>query len=500
MATELANWPSDAQNAGVRDASVLRAALAPPCAAVLGFALAFLISLHPLPGMVAPVAVGALLLFARRPQWLLVAFFTSLAIPIQHVLAGLPLNAADALLVLWCCLWPLMMTRPQAPALAQWRPPTLVWLIAPFILAVVVAQMGAINPAGSSKQTARVLQWFVLLPLVLTALRPDARFQRFAGAALMALPCLFAVDGLYEYFNNGQRLTGMLGIAVPVPEGGDGQIRHTYDISGRAGSSFGGAQGLAMYLVMTLGFSIAHILYPPAPWMRRLGLLCFALSIGGLAVAQSRGGLLGAVALLVAISLALRPTLRWTILFGVVVAACAAAVGLGLSSEWDGSIAGLVPGRPEAVLDRLIIWERVWSVMLQHPFFGVGLGGFRDAFFANQAWLHVDLAYPSLHAHNTYLELLADTGWLGLLSYLAFLLLVARRLASLWRRPGPRPVLTLAAIGALAAYAVFAMVDMLLLQNMHMLLILVLSLGMSAPDSPMVGVPPPGSGQTETQP
>lgn len=459
-------------------------------AAVAGFALALFTTAYPLPGMAAPLALAALVLFVRQPVLLMLVFFTSLSIPIQRNLAGLPVNAADGMLVLWCGLWPLMMMRRDAPPLPAWRPPTLVWLIAPFVLAVLAAQVGAINPGASIKQVARVFQWFVLLPLVLTALRPDARFQRLAGAALMVLPCLFAVDGLYEYFNNGQRLTGLLGIPVPVPEGGDGQIRHTFDVSGRAGSSFGGAQGLAMYLVMTLGFSIAHILYPPAPWMRRLGIVCLAISIAGLGVAQSRGGLLGALAMLLAIALTLRRAWRMPLLLMSLFVASVGLLALGLWPDWDGSLGDLVPGRPEAVLDRLIIWGVVWDVMLEHPLLGVGLGNFRDAFFAREPWLHVDLAYPSLHAHNTYLELLADTGWVGLLAYLGFLGIVARTLLRRWTEPGPRPVLTLAAIGALAAYAIFASVDMLLLQNMHMLLVLVLSLGLSAMDSPAIGVAP----------
>src|SRR5438132_4656483 len=127
--------------------------------------------------------------------------------------------------------------------------------------------------------------------------------------------------------------------------------------------------------------------------------------------------------------------------------------------------------------------------MWEHPFFGVGLGNFRDAFFAHEPWLHVDLAYPSLHAHNTYLEILADTGWFGLAAWLGFLLTVARTLVRRWTAGG-EPVLTLAAVGTLAAYAVFAMVDMLLLQNMHLLLVLVLSLGLSGAGAPSVGVAP----------
>lgn len=464
--------------------------------AVLGFMLALAIVSWPLPGMAAPVVIGALLVVVRQPQWLLLAFFTSLAIPIQRSIAGLPINAADGLLVLWCVLWPLMMQREGAPSMGRWRLPTLVGLIAPFIAAAVVSQLGSINPGSSIKQVLRLIEWFVLLPLVLTVFVPDARFRRIAGAALMVVPCLFAIDGMVEYATHGRTLTGMLGISVPVPEGGTAQIRHTYDVSGRAGSSFGGAQGLAMYLVMTMGFSIAHLLYPPAPWMRRLAWVCLTIGIGGLAVAQSRGGLMGALALLIAMALVLKPGLRIAFVLSVAFVAAMAMVVLGLWPGWDGTLAGLVPGgRPEAVLDRLIIWGVVRDVAAEHPFFGVGLGNFRDAFFANEPWLHVELAYPSLHAHNTYLELLADTGWVGLTAYLVFLLRVARRLVRLWSQ-GDRPVLTLAAIGTLAAYAVFATVDMLLLQNMHLLLVLMLSMGLNEPDAPMLGVaqvPSPGN-------
>jgi putative inorganic carbon (HCO3(-)) transporter len=456
-------------------------------AAVLGFGLAWAIVAWPLPGLAAPVAIGLLLAAIRQPMWMLLAFFTSLSIPIQRSVAGIPVNASDALLVLWCALWPFIMQRNGAKALSQWRLPVVVVLIAPFAAVTLVSQLGSINPPSSIKLVLRIFEWFVVLPLVLTSITANQQFRRLAGVLMMVVPCVFAIDGMFEYFNNGRTITGMLGISVPVPEGGQDQIRHTYDVSGRAGSSFGGAQGLAMYLVITIGFSIAHIMFPPRPWMRKLGLACLAVSIGGLAVAQSRGGLLGAVAMLIAFALVLRPAFKWALFFGVALALACGLTFLGLWPGWDGTIGGLVPGRPEAVLDRLIIWGVVLDVARENPFFGVGLGNFRDAFFAREPWLHVNLAYPSLHAHNTYLELLADTGLVGLSCYLGFLVLVAHRLVATWRADAGG-VLTLAAIGSLAAYTVFAMVDMLLLQNMHMLLVVTLCLGLTGQRSTMVGV------------
>ncbi len=479
---------------GLTDALRWRGLATIVATALLAFVFALIIVVWPLPGMVVPFALASLVLVVRRPEWMMLAFFVSLAIPIQRSIAGLPLNASDGLLVAWCGLWPLMMARKGAPLLARWRMPSLVLFIAPFIVATIVSQFGSINSAASLKQLLRIVEWFVMLPLALTVLLPDARFRKFAGLMLILVPCIFAIDGLYEYLNNGQTLTGLIGISVPIPEGSTAQIRHTFDISGRAGSSFGGAQGLAMYLAMTMGFAIAHLIYAEERWIKQLALLCLIISLVGLGVAQSRGGFIGAVAMMLTMLLTIVPKLRMPVFLLLGVAVAIAFAVLGVFPYWDGTLAGLVPGRPEAVLDRLIIWGVVRDVFFEHPFFGVGLGNFRDAFFAQQQWLHVDLAYPSLHAHNTYLELLADTGGVGLLAYLSFLALAVRRLLRIWAAGG-RPILTLAALGSLAAYAVFAMVDMLLLQNMHFLLVLVLSIGMNEGQSPVVGAPPTREGQ-----
>lgn len=456
----------------------------------LGFVMALLTVLYPLPGMLLAASLGGCLLLSKQPQYLLVLFVISLAIPIQKSLAGLPLNAADGLLVAWGLLWLFMLQREQAPPFQDIRVPIIVWAIAPFLLANLLAQVGSITQGSSLKQVLRIVEWFVVLPMLLLVFRPDERFWRFAAVTMLLVPCLFAIDGLYELASNGTRLTGMLGIPVPIPEGDMAQIRHTFDISGRAGSAFGGAQGLAMYLVMSMSVAIAFVFRAPQPAMRLLAGLCLVICLAGLAATKSRGGLLGGMALLLVMLLVMRPALwRWLVLVGGI-AALVIVLTVAMLPNWDGSIAGLVPGRPEAVLDRLIIWGVALDVFKENPLFGVGLGNFRDEFFSREVWLNVELGYPSLHAHNTYLEILAGTGLFGLLAYLAFLLMMARHLLRRWRarQQDNSSVFTLAAIGTLAAYMVFAMVDMLLLQNMHFLLVLLLSLGLSNPAAAAVGV------------
>lgn len=456
----------------------------------LGFVIAMVTVAWPLPGMALGLSLGGLLLLSRQPQLLLLCFVLSLAIPLQKTLAGVPLNAADAVLLLWGLLWPFMPRCEDASGPRQWRLPFLVWAIGPFVLAVLLAQAGSIAPGNSLKQLLRIIEWFVVLPLLLLVFRPAPRFWQFVAVLLLCVPCLFALDGLVEWATEGRRLSGMLGIGVPVPEGDKGQIRHTFDISGRAGSTFGGAQGLAMFLVMTMSVPIAHLLCSPRPGLRLLAGLCLLIGLAGLAATQSRGGLLGALALGgVMLGLAY-PGVRRPVLGLLLLATLVGLLTLAFLPGWTGSLVELVPGRPEAVLDRLILWGVAWEVFLDNPLFGVGLGNFRDAFFARNVALNVDLGYASVHAHNTFLEILAGTGALGLCAYLLFLGLAARALARDWN-PGERSeaqVFRLAALGTLAAYLVFAMVDMLLLQNMHFLLVLLLTLGLTAPRAPALGL------------
>lgn len=454
----------------------------------LGFVFALLITQAPLPALMLPLVLALLVLLVRQPLAWLLLFAASLPVPIQRSLAGLPINASDLLLVLWCALAPFALMRADAPDWRRWRLPTLVLLIAPFVAAVQLAQLQSIHPGPSFKQLLRIVEWFVVLPVALSLLAPDTRLRHALSAALMILPAALAVDGMVEYLSGGTRLSGLVGIPVPVPEGDEPQIRHTFDVSGRAGSTFGGAQGLAMYLGTMMCFALAHVLRPPRPWMRRLGLASIALGLGGLGVAQSRGGLLGALAGMLAMALVLRPALRLPLLLGTLFTLALGLLALGLWPGWDGTASGLLPGRAESVEDRLILWGAVLDSVLQRPLLGVGLGNFRDAFFADERWLNVPLAYASLHAHNTYLEILADTGILGLAAWLGFLVLVTRRLLALWA--AEQPVLTLAALGTLASYAVFAMVDMLLLQNIHMLLVLLLTLGLSPAGAPGLGIAP----------
>jgi O-antigen ligase len=457
--------------------------------AVLGVGLAMLTALYPIVGVGVTAGLCGLLLVVRVPELLLLAFCVALGVPIQISAAGLPFNAADAILVAWWACVPLILLC-HGPH--PWRVPTPVKAVLPFVVAVLISILLASNPPGQLKQFMRVVQWFVAVPLAVCVFRPTPRLLRLLGIVLMILPCLFAIDGVVEFFNHGNSISRMIGIPVPAPtDTSSGTIHHTFDVSGRAGSTFGGAQGLAIFIDMLIGVSVAHLVRGPTLAYRVLAVVCLAICGAGLAVAESRGGYMGAAMVVLIIATLMRPRLGQTIAMLGAVAVAAAVLVIALWPGWDGTIASLVPGgRADAVIDRLTIWRTAFDVWRDHPIFGVGLGNFRDHAMQRQIDLLVPLGYESFHAHNTYIELLVDTGVVGLLSYLGFLVAMLAALLRRWRqvrddRTSHAAIMTMAALGTLGAYVVFAAVDMLLLENTHMLVVLILTIGLLAvPSAP----------------
>jgi len=443
-----------------------------------GFGLAVLTAMFPIIGLGAAGGFVLVMTIVRVPEVMLVLFAFALAVPYQIRMGGLPVNAADGLIVLWWLCIPFMaLYRGKLP----WHIPTVTKLTFPFLLAVLASIVLASDPPGQYKQFMRVVEWYVAMPMAFCVFAGSPRLFRTAGILLLILPCVFAIDGIVEMLTHGRSISGMLGIPVPMPEDTSREtIHHTFDVSGRAGSTFGGAQGLAIFLASLISIGFAHLLRPPSRGFFALALISVSLTIGGLVVADSRGGFMGAAAGLLVMLVVLSTPLRRVLTIGAPLLVGAAVVVLAMWPGWDGSIATLVPGqRAAAVLDRLEIWRTAIDVWTGHPFTGVGLANFRDHAMQRDIKLEVPLGYESFHAHNTYIEVLVDTGLLGLACYLFFLIGCFVCLTRRWRvlrhdRGSCAATLTLGGFGALTACMVFAFVDMLLLENLQMHLMLML--------------------------
>ncbi|RMH01951.1 MAG: O-antigen ligase family protein [Chloroflexi bacterium] len=70
-----------------------------------------------------------------------------------------------------------------------------------------------------------------------------------------------------------------------------------------------------------------------------------------------------------------------------------------------------------AVLERLAHWQAALGMTRDHLWQGVGLGNYEPAY---EDYALINWPYPLGHAHNYYLNILAETGIPGLIAYLAF--------------------------------------------------------------------------------
>ncbi len=100
---------------------------------------------------------------------------------------------------------------------------------------------------------------------------------------------------------------------------------------------------------------------------------------------------------------------------------------------------------------RVGLWDHAFHLFLKHPFFGSGLGTFGEAY--QQAGYPLDSG-ASKYAHNLLLQLLAETGLVGTILFLAALFSLARRfkVPSRWEGWG--------AMTGILAFLLFSLVDL----------------------------------------
>ena len=104
-----------------------------------------------------------------------------------------------------------------------------------------------------------------------------------------------------------------------------------------------------------------------------------------------------------------------------------------------------------AVMERVAHWQAALNMAEAQPVFGVGLGGYEIAY---DDYRLLNWKEPLGHAHNEYLNMLAEGGLLGLAVYVGFWLAM---MALSWRaRAHPDPFARRIAIGLLGSFSYIA--------------------------------------------
>jgi O-antigen ligase len=373
------------------------------------------------------VAAAAILVAAPAAAAMAIAF----GVPFGEILklpgGGLSAGGAEAGLALAGGLWWLRNCARRRFALVG-HP---VWLgLAAMLIAVVASMPQSMALDLSVKELIKWLAFGAAVALGME-LATERRAAALVVAALLAAGTIEAARGLEQAVTGA----GPLGFLT-----GGGHLRSFGD--------FGQPNPFAVYLV-TLMVLAAGLLLAMTTQRTRLSklpamLIAAAFTVMLLAVlaSLSRGALLALVAGLALMVFVYRPR---TLIAAPFVAAAAAGVwvlgGSGLLPEvlanriasiFD-SLALLDPrdvtltAANFAVVQRMAIWEAAAGMWRDNPLLGVGAGNFDPAYpaYALPHWPQA----PG-HAHNYYLNALAETGVVGLLAYLA---LLAALLCGAWR-------------------------------------------------------------------
>jgi O-antigen ligase len=218
---------------------------------------------------------------------------------------------------------------------------------------------------------------------------------------------------------------------------------HLGSFSTQIFSTFGNPNHLGGFLAMVLP-AVVVLGLGAKQWPGRVAAAVLGLAVlTELARTAARGAWLGAIAALLVLALLLAPELRRRpalTLGGAGAVLGAAVVGLVAFGHrfLSVSLSSLFQtGGTSTVQQRAEIWRAAVHIAVAHPFTGTGPDTFALMYprYQSSTWVK-DFGpnYLVNGAHDIFMNILADQGFIGLLLFLALLTFAGLRVAGAWRR------------------------------------------------------------------
>ncbi len=478
--------------------------------------LALVLARAPLSLLVPAIGGAALgLLVLLRPLWglcLLAAGIPFATVGEQAVL-GTTVGFMEALLAWTLGSWLVMRLASNRLVLpAPWRTVRtparvpIAPLYLPLVLVCVASGLSLLQAASLRDAVPELLKWLEVLVLYLVAVdllwsptvieRADPTSPaRWLVAAILTGASLQALVGLYQFvFQVGPPAFQVLGRFL------------------RAYGTFRQPNPFAGYLGLVLPLALSVFYWALGQWWqvrrfprsrRAAGFYLLgsgaatALIAAGAIASWSRGAWLGILAgVLVVTTLRSRRTFLLS-LAGAGLLTLALFLRGGLSTGAVGArltdiqqyLGGFDVRTVEvnddnfAVVERVAHWDAAGQMIARAPWLGIGAG--------NYAVVYPQVALPRWqdplgHAHNIYLHTWAETGLLGLVSYLLLWLVAAWQAWRVAHDPGLggwQRAAALGVLGIIVHLSVHNLFDNLLVQRMYLHLALVLALLTATPSS-----------------
>ncbi len=277
------------------------------------------------------------------------------------------------------------------------------WLPALFSLA------GAVAPEKSASTVASMLRFLPFACFVGVALGAPATWPR-SVVAVAAISALWLLDAWVQY-------TTGFGIA------GAPEIERLSGIFGADNLKFGPVLATLSPFVLLVARDLGG----------RTGLLlAFLLVLVPILLSGSRAAWLSYAVVCVIFAWREAGSLRRfaPLLIGIAIAIGAALVGVervspALQARLDRSLlalAGTEQAIDEASAGRLTIWRTSVAMIEAHPLTGVGVRGYRHDYIAHAGpgdrFAPTGAREGAAHPHQIVLEVLSETGWIGLLFWI----------------------------------------------------------------------------------
>ncbi|KHT38761.1 O-antigen ligase family protein [Vibrio sinaloensis] len=361
---------------------------------VLCFLLIGIWSLAPHPALIAVLCLVPFgILFVLNQTFWLVSLFVLFSFFRIHeafpALYSLKIPLLLSLGALSALMWHTIISRQVK---TYWHPN--LTQLAAFWLLVIIGIVFASNP-GISIAFFKNIYWKIIVMTLAIAWLVDTE------DAVKKIATLIIISGIL-----------ISGVAIFNSLNGIGLVEGTRVTIGRhLGSMLGDPNDLSLVLMFPLAFAISFATTKNIGMARLLGIVGVLLAIWAVLATQSRGGLLGSLAVFGMFGLRLIKSKTLLISLGVV-AASALFLAAGISDRQSGGAAE--EGIDASAMGRLYAWEAAFKMAVSNPLTGVGLDNFYvNYFFYSPHWDGLNHA-----VHSTWFGVLAETGFLGLLVFI----------------------------------------------------------------------------------
>lgn len=314
------------------------------------------------------------------------------------------------------------------------------------LIQLLPTPLGSLNDAATRFFVGRLVIYFVFFAACLTFVNNDNRLKKLVWFVVI-FGAVMAFYGILQWLANPAGIYGLRDTPQAIPFG-----------------PFVNQHHFAAFMEMTGGVTLG-LLFGGKRSRERVILLVLAVVVMGAAVGftSSRGGMLGFISVIAFVILMqmLAPTQRVEAADNTRLSAqrkiALAASGLALIAVIfsvvlflggnDQLLRGTGAINPDVDVStgRFHFWPIALQIFFDHPILGAGFDAFGVAFTKYDTWngmLRVE------HAHNEYLQTLADSGIVGLACVIAFVFLLFRKgIATILSQHGFRRS---AALGALA--------------------------------------------------